>query len=341
MSRGNFQSADYLPAGADPKNVGLLDQYGNPLLSNGRKAVGMDGTGRLVDFTGRQSVALPYTDAAGEAVVWMPLLERSNGFSDASGQLGGTISGGAMGNRFANLEFAPGPRFNGTNNRIALTTGTQGGFIHNARRIGDLKSLTYGVDMVLLWAVISHPATIPADGTILSWGCNNEAKGGWAFGVKATSGKITFNYRPKGGAATTETILGVEGARGASSDNRRTVVALEIFRSTNGAYNELRGYQKTLYTDGGNGQNNTGTSTAARALTGTAVDYDTLTPLMIGAWCDTSAATFTKLYGSNTVGNENRIYNVGAIRRPLKIGIGMAVCRDIALAHTQFPLSAR
>lgn len=348
--RGNFQFAEYNNGQAPNSsqsardNLDLqLDLQNRIVLPNGRPIAAIDQANKFIDADGRVSSAVPYSDLNADSALWFPLLEGAVGagtFNDNIGQLSGNIAGTAYGKRYAGPDIRPGVTFNGSDNRIPLTGGSQNGFSGAARRIGDLKSLTAGVDMVVIWAMIGHPVSIPGDSTIIGWGCEADAalKGGWALAVKNASGKLVFSYTPKGtGATVLRTTMGMEGARGHNNDNRRTAIALEIIRSYTSAYLELRGYQLTMYTDGGVSQSNFGTDTVSELASGTGkVDYDTTAPFTIGAHCNTSGANFTRFCGAGM-----NIWNVGAIRKPIDCGIGGRICRDLRENMFAFPKSAR
>lgn len=353
MSRGSLVFAEYGPDSQQGKSYQSAsdtfapkgtDANGNILLPNNKIIANIDGSSRLFDARGRAGIQVPYSDTAAEAAMWFPLNETvpSGGmtFYDQLGQLSGGYGGGAYPRRFGGTT-RPGAGFNGSSNRIALIGGSQAGFTVAARRIGDIKSLAFGTDMILMWASIVHPASIPADSAIISWGTNADSKGGWAFGLKQTSGKPTFWYRSRGGSATDTFALGTTGARGQNSDNLRTIMAMEIMKSSANNYIEIRGYQITTYTDGTNAQSNVGLETPLLTSNGgSGVTYDVTTPLMLGAWCDTNASTFTKLTSQG-------IYysNVGAMRRPYQPGLGMLICQDLRASLIQglpyeFPKSA-
>lgn len=304
------------PAGG---NSMLLDASGRPMSSN------------------RALQRIPYADVTGDTI-WFALDENTgNKVYDATGQLVGSIQGSNTTPRWG---INPGLTFNGTNNRVVITDGDQAGFTSSARRICNLSTLVADNDMLLLWAIVSHPPTIPQDSTILSWGMNADPanKGGWAFGMKTNTGKHTFSVRPRGaGSATVVTQLGVTGAQGANSDNTRTAMALEICASQIAGLLEVKAYMLTLGTDGGQNQSNRGLDTPLLVPNGTgAPTQDVSLPLTLGAWADTSSSSFTKFMGAGM-----SIANVGLKRRQIKHGLGMRICRNLRDNPKAFPLAAR
>lgn len=319
--------------------------------ADGRSLIGPEGikrplmltdpAGRPFDVDGRPLARLPYADVRG-STIWFPLNEGvSNKANDAVSGLIGSIQGGSSGPRWGQ---APGLAFNGSNNRVLVTDGALGGFTHASKFICDLSTLAARGDMIVIWWMASHPATIPADCYVVGWGMNNDPaqKGGWAAGMKSTSGKMTFATRAKAGSSTVLTTMGTSGARGVNSDNTRTAMAMEIAASGVTGLLEVRVYQLTLGTDGGNSQSNVDTDTPAMVPNGTAiVDADVSNPLTLGAWADTSNSTFTGYFGSAT--SLMSLWNIGLQRRPYDPGIGMRICRNLRDASNvyAFPHHAR
>lgn len=301
-----------------------------------RNMVPTDPSGRPLDLAGRPLARLPYADVNG-ASIWFPLNEAaSNKVYDNTGQLIGSIQGGSTGQRWGQ---APGLSFNGSNNRVVVTDGQQAGFTHSSKFICDLSTLVSRGDMIVVWFVVSHPATLPADCSCVSWGMSADpaGKGGWSVGLKATSGKPNFYLRAKGGSSVITTSIGTSGARGANSDNTRTAMAFEIAASGVSGLLEVRAYQLTLGTDGGNAQSNVGLDTPAMVPNGTSVvAADTTLPLTLGAWPTVDASTFTGYVGPNMA-----LVNVGLQRRPVDFGVGMRICRDLRNNILAFPASAR
>lgn len=314
---------------------------------DGRTLIGADGklrpllvadeSGRPMDPAGRPLARLPYADINGNTI-WFPLQEgTSNKVYDMAGQLIGSIQGGSSGQRWGQ---APGLSFNGSNNRVVVTDGQQAGFTHSSRFVGDLSTLVSRGDMIVAWFVVSHPVTLPADCYCISWGMSADpaAKGGWAVGLKATSGKPNFYLRPKGaGSSIVTTTIGTTGARGANSDNTRTAMVFEIAASDVSGLLEVRAYQLTLGTDGGNAQSNVGLDTPLAVPNGTGLPgADASLPITIGAWPSVDANTFTGFVGPNM-----SLINVGLQRRPLDLGVGMRICRDLRNNIQAFPAAAR
>lgn len=300
-------------------------------------AAAIDEAGWLRDARGRPlSRVKGYPDAEAVAALYWPFQEKSA--AEGVTGLNGAIQGGSSLNRWGS---APGMMFNGSNNRVVTTGGLLGGFTATAKLIMDLASLTSD-EMLVAWAVNTHPASIPQDSTILSCGMNADpaGKGGWAIGLKSSSGKPTFAIRARGGTSTSQITIGTSGARGVGSDNTCTATAWEITKSKIAGLLEVRGYQLTLNVDGGNAQSNVGLDTIAAVPNGTGpVTADVSTPIMLGAWCDTSTSTYTNLMGAGMA-----MCNVGIMRRPLDLGIGMRICRDLramGYPYKQFPMSAR
>jgi hypothetical protein len=296
-----------------------------------------DMSGRPLDPSGRPFGALPYADARG-VLIFFPLQENtSNKVYDISGQLIGSVNGGSSGQRWG--QAGPGISLNGSNNRIPVTDGLQGGFTASAKFACDLSTLAARGDQITVFGVVSHPATLPADCWLLSWGMNADAagKGGWAVGLKGTSGKLQFATRAKGGSSTVTTTMGVTGARGQNADNTRTAWALEISAAGISGLLELRAYMLTLGTDGGNAQSNVGLDTPALVPNGTAsVGADTTSPLMLGAWCDTSTSTYVGYVGPNMA-----MLSTGLKRDAYDAGLGMRICRDLRNNIYALPASAR
>lgn len=242
----------------------------------------VDPSGRALDPAGRPYAAHPYADVSG-VLIYFPLQEGTgNKVYDISGQLVGSVNGGSSGQRWG--QSGPGLSLNGTNNRVPVADGLQGGFTASSKFACDLSTLAARGDQITLFGIVSHPSTLPADCWLISWGMNADAlgKGGWAVGLKATSGKLQFATRAKGGTSTVVTTLGVTGARGQNADNTRTAWALEITAAGVSGLLELRAYQLTLGTDGGNAQSNVGLATPALVPNGTAaVAADTSSPLIV------------------------------------------------------------
>jgi len=318
-----------LPVSWTPDGRAILGPDGTP-----RAVQLLDQSGRPLDRSGRPLARLFAADVQG-GTVWFPLNEGTgNKVNDAVGQLVGSIQGGSSGQRWGQ---APGLSFNGSNNRVVMTDGSQAGFNHSSKFICDLSTLAARGDMIVVWCVVSHPATLPADCQIVSWGCSADANGGWSVGLKATSGKQTFSLRAKGGSSAVQTPLGTSGARGANSDNTRTALAWEIAASGVAGLLEVRAYQITLGTDGGNSQSNVGLDTPAMVPNGTSIpDSAPTAPITIGAWPTTDGATFSGFVGPNM-----SIVNLGLQRRPFDMGIGMRIARDLRNNNLAFPPSAR
>lgn len=342
-------AADLITRGVARRETAVGAAGSAPALwsADGRTLIGPDGvnrpmvvadvSGRPIDPSGRAAARLPYADVAG-STIWFALQEgSSNKVYDMTGQLIGSIQGGSSGPRWGQ---APGLSFNGSNNRVAVTDGQQAGFTHSSRFVCDLSTLYSRGDMIVVWFVVSHPATLPADCYCVGWGMSADpaAKGGWAVGLKATSGKPNFYLRPKGaGSSIVTTTIGTSGARGANSDNTRTAMAFEISASDVAGLLEVRAYQLTLGTDGGNPQSNVGLDTPAMVPNGTGlVGADTTLPLTLGAWPSVDANTYTGFVGPNM-----SLINVGLQRRPLDQGVGMRICRDLRNNIQAFPAAAR
>lgn len=240
--------------------------------------------------------ALAYTG------MWFPFNERNSSLlTDLSGTIGGNVKGGSS----ARWQAAPGLTFNGSNHRVECNASTsnapqysvarvppQEGFTHAVRRCADLNSLVADGDMIMAWAVITHPATIASDQILAGFGMNNDPnnKGGWAFGIKAGPGKVQFWHRGRSGSATDATPLTMDGVTGKNADNTRTAIALQIMASRQAGYLEIHSYMQTLGTDGGAGQNIVGCVSPLVVPTGAsgAVKGETINnPLTIGAWSDT------------------------------------------------------
>lgn len=262
---------------------------------------------------------------AAEHSIWFPLSSASNRattpVSDYTGTLRGAVKGGNSGRWTAD----PGMTFNGSNHRIECNDSDSNapqfssfrgppieGFTQSVMACADWASLFTRGDMILAWAVITHPAGgLTADGCIASFGMNADplGKGGWGFGIKSgASAKVRVWHRGVGAAAMDVQDVSMSGVVGNNSTNTRTAIALEIVAGLNG-YIEVSGYMLGLGDDGGSSQNNVGIAsfnTLANSGTG-AVGQAITSPLMIGAMADSVPISRNTPAGTINTGSSGNV----------------------------------
>lgn len=242
---------------------------------------------------------------AAEHSIWFPLSSAPNRATTPVVDYTGTLRGAVKGGNTGRTTVDPGMTFNGTNHRIECNDSDSNapqfssfrgppieGFTQSVLACADWNSLFTRGDMILAWAVVTHPAGgLTADGCIASFGMNADplGKGGWGFGIKTgASAKVRVWHRGVGASAMDVQDVSMSGVVGANSTNTRTAFALEIVAGLNG-YIEVSGYMLGLGDDGGSSQNNVGIASFNSLANGgtSAVGKDITSPLMIGAMADT------------------------------------------------------
>jgi len=296
-----------------------------------------DGLGKV--FAGTRRVKDPvYADAEGISTIWFPFNENSGSkVYDQVSNLVGSFGGGSSTTRWN--QHGPGVSPNGTNNRILVTDGTPAGFISSTKQLFDLTTLVSRGDMICAWYVVSHPTSgYATDAAVFGWGCSNEAKGGWALGIKASNQKPIFMLRTRGGAAVATCSPGTSSLLGSGTDNTRSAVCMTIADSKVTGRLEVQAFALPLGTDGGGVSFSTvGFDTPLAVPDGTAApSYDATAPLTLLAWPTVDGATF-----SNFLGPTMALAQLGIQRRPYNPGLGMKIVRDLRRNIRAFPDSAR
>lgn len=313
-----------------------------PGASNGTSTALNGFGGRLLDSAGRPFTQLPHPDTPSLATVWLPFNEGSGSLVyDQCSQLQGNMAGGGESTNPRWNSWGPGLSFNGSNNRIPMTSGSSAGAIFSAKSLFDLSTLQARNDMIVCWAVLSHSPTVgdyATDATIFGWGCQTEAKGGWAWRIKASNQKPMFSLRPKGGSATVDTTLGTNGLLGSTTDNGRSAICMILAYSGTSGYLEASGFSLPLHTSGTDvAYSSVGLVTPQMVPNGTGLpNYDVTGLLTIGAWPTTDSSTF-----ANYLGPKCALAQLGIQRRPYDIGLGMRIVRDLRRNIRLFPPSAR
>lgn len=302
-----------------PSNTALLTGYA------GAQAVGLSPSGALVDSRGiaiQHANSAPGAPPAGQATasVWFPLNEATGtAVADNHGSLQGTVVG--TGPQWTALGFTG----NGTDDHIecntansnqpqysSLIVASQEGYSGAMQHLADLASLSARGDMILISAVISHPATgLAADGMIAGFGLKADpaGKGGWGVGIRSgAAGKLRFWHTGQGGTFDQQDVS-AQGVTGNANNNTRTAVCFAIAASyvrsdsfvADNATLEVYGAQLTLGVDGGRTQNNVGLVTPSRLLNGAtaACGPNPSNPLTIGAWGN--AKPFANRVGAGTI----------------------------------------
>lgn len=263
--------------------------------------------------------------SSAEHSIWFPLNSQRNRFQgtllDFTGTLRGKPKGGSTGRWTPNR----GMTFNGSNNRIECNDSDSNapqfssfvgypieGFTNSALACADWSSLYSRGDMILAWAVISHPAGgLGADGVIASLGMNADplGKGGWGFGIKSgAAGKVRLWHRGQGASTIDVQDLSAGGVTGTNNLNTRTAIALEI-SAAGSRYIDVSGYVMTLDDDGGSSQNIVGmTSHDSLANSGTAAVGTSITsPLVLGAMSDSVPISKLTPAGTISTGASNHL----------------------------------
>lgn len=259
-----------------------------------------------------------YADTLGGELLFWPFKERTGATCQdiASNQL--AQYGGSSGGRF---EPWSGANFNGTNQRIAATNGSAGGFISSAMAACDLTTLRTRGDMIHVFGIYCHPTTFSADGAIFSWGAKQHAKGGWALGV-ASNGKFYFAHQPKGGTDV-QTIFNLTAVKGINNINTMTAFCLQIMASSETGFFELQMCNLPIVDEGGDGQNTSAFRKVVEVTSGTAAaSRDVIAPITIGARPTTAATTYGDFSNAGT-----GLLCLGVHRRPFAPDAGMRVAR--------------
>lgn len=301
----------------------LVDRYGNPLPRHAWPA-----------HLNRRSAA--------EHSIWFPLGNALNGGQttvyDFTGTLRGKVKGGANG------RFTPEPGWtgNGSNARIECNDSDGNapqfsvfrappweGFTQAVRACADLSSLHAKGDMILMWALFTHPISgLTADGILGGFGMNNDplGKGGLAFGVKLGTGKVRVWHRGQGASAMDIQDVSMSAITGSTltgtiAGNMKTAVCLELTPSIAG-WVDVAGYMLTLGVDGGAAQSNTGcASINLLANSGTAGCGQGITsPFTIGCLPDTVPYTKNVLAGAIGTGTANQLSLSADFGAPGKAG---------------------
>jgi len=349
-----FTGSQSVSVTLDPGETALVEiRRGGVIISSqqvtGSRTLGPYISGDVMSLTAiRGTVDYSVSDATSAATVaapsnptaWFKFDEGtgttvSEYFTTISATVGGTTTG-IWGS-------APGVTFNGTDNQIPFTA-TSG----LLRQIMGLSTLTAGVEQLVIWMLISHPAPITA-GALFWWGLSSETTmGGWGLHSLVSNKLLQWRQRGVGSSAVQQvavnSTLRAAGFEGSTTTNTRSALALEIMRSAAyPGYLEITGYKKNVAVAGALTQNDCFCQSIIEAHdSSTALpNYNTSGALTFGAQPTTNQSTFNSRLPSGWA-----LANVGFQRRKTASrGIGGRIVRDIytnstAGSHYLFPASA-
>lgn len=280
------------------------------------------GAAALIDVEGKPLTRLNSSAglirrSSAEHSIWWPLHSSANRYQNPVFDFTGTLRGKCKGsgNRWGcNL----GMTFNGTNQQVECNDSDSNapqyssavmppieGFTNAVKACADWSSLYSRGDMIIAWAVLSHPVGgLAADGALFSFGLANDplGKGFWDLGIKSgAAGKVRMRHRGQGASAIDAQDASAGGVTGNVNTNSRTAIAVEIVAATS-RYIDVSVTVLTLDVDGGNAQNNVGfLNFDMLANSGTAACGPDITgPMILGA--DGDAIPCSKLTNAGAIG---------------------------------------
>lgn len=296
----------------------LCDKFGNPLTRNAWPA-----------HMNRRGNA--------EHSIWFPLGSALNNGQTTVYDFTGTLRGKMKGGSTGKICTEPGWTGNGTNARIECNDSDANapqfsvfrappweGFTQAVRACADLSSLHAKGDMILMWAVFTHPISgLAADGVLGGFGMNNDplGKGGLAFGVKSSNNKPCVWHRGQGASALDQYAMTSNSITGVAGGNTKTAICFELTPSIAG-YVDIASYMLTLGVDGGSAQSNPGMASISLLANGATAGcgQGITSPFTIGCLPDTVPYTKNVLAGTIGTGTSNQLTLSADFGAPGKAG---------------------